>query len=168
MVVLGRVVAPYGVKGWVKVHPFGDDPAAWREMPNWWLGHVEQGQDWFTLSLKELRAHGKGLVAKFEGIDDRTAAENLTGLFFGAPREALPETRADEFYWGDLVGLSVVNEAGEALGKVDSLIEAGAGQVLVVKDDEAKRERLLPFVSAVVKDVAPAEGRIRVAWEKDW
>ncbi len=101
-------------------------------------------------------------------VDDRTAAEKLDGMYIGAPREALPATDEDEFYWGDLVGLQVVNEAGELLGKVASLIEAGANQVLVVKDAVADKEHLLPFVAEVVKDVAVAEGRIRVAWGRDW
>ena len=115
-----------------------------------------------------MRVHGKGLVAKFADIDDRSAAEKLDGLYFAAPREALPENGADEFYWGDLVGLAVVNEAGDMLGKVETLLEAGANQVLVVRDDAGKCERLLPFVASVVKDVAVAEGCIRVAWQKDW
>ena len=168
MVVLGRIVVPYGIAGWVKIHPFGDDPAAWKGMPSLWLGSAPEGAEWSPLALKGLRIHGKSLIAKFEGIDDRTAAEKLDGSYVAAPREALPVNAADEFYWGDLVGLEVVNEDGEALGTVATLIEAGAHQVLVVKDEEAARERLLPFVAAVVKDVAVADGRIRVAWGKDW
>jgi 16S rRNA processing protein RimM len=168
MVVLGRIAAPYGIKGWVKIHPFGDDPAAWAEMPRWWLGRTTEGDQWQAVALDELRSHGKGLVAKFDGIDDRTAAEKLDGMYIGAPRDELPATEKDEFYWGDLVGLEVVNEADEHLGTVASLIEAGANQVLVVKDEAADKEHLLPFVAEVVKDVAVAEGRIRVAWGKDW
>lgn len=76
-------------------------------------------------------------------------------------REILPPPADEEFYWADLVGLNVVNEAGLALGKIASLIETGANQVLVVKDGTT--ERLLPFVSAVVKQVDPASGTVRVA-----
>lgn len=168
MIVLGRIAAPYGIKGWVKLHPFGDDPAAWAGMPCWWLASATDGADWRAIALKELRPHGKGLIAKFDGVDDRTAAEKLDGMYVGAPREELPATGEDEFYWGDLVGLEVVNEVGERLGKVASLIEAGANQVLVVKDEAADKEHLLPFVADIVKDVAVAEGCIRVAWGKDW
>lgn len=168
MIVLGRIAAPYGVKGWVKLHPFGDDPVAWGEMPRWWLGKTPDTDDWQALMLKELRPHGKGVVARFEGVDDRTAAEKLEGMYFAAPRDQLPATEKDEFYWGDLIGLEVVNEANECLGKVASLIESGAHQVLVVRDEAAEKEHLLPFVAEVVKDVAVAAGRIRVAWGKDW
>lgn len=168
MIVLGRIVAPYGVKGWVKVHPFGDDPAAWSAMPGLWLGAVPEGGEWSERALEGLRAHGKGLVAKFEGIDDRSVAEKLDGMYLGAPRAALPRNAENEYYWADLVGLSVVNEAGETLGKVATLIEAGANPVLVVRDEAERREHLIPFVAAMVKEVALAAGYIRVAWQKDW
>jgi len=79
----------------------------------------------------------------------------------------LPETDKDEFYWADLIGLEVINTAGERLGKVAGLIETGANDVLrVVGDDEA--ERLLPFVSAVVLAVEKEAGVIRVEWGSDW
>ena len=168
MVVLGRIVAPYGVKGWVKLHPFGDDPESWRAMSRWWLGATPEAADWTEHVLEDLRFHGKGVIAKFAGVDDRSGAERLDGLYIGAPRETLPQNAENEFYWADLIGLRVVNETGETLGKVATLIEAGANPVLVVKDDEGKCERLLPFVASVVKDVAVAAGCIRVVWEKDW
>ena len=166
MLVLGRIVAPYGVQGWVKVFPFGDDPASWRAMTQWWLGPAPQGADWSPVSLDDLRFHGKGLIAKFSGIDDRAAAEKLDGLYVAAPRAALPQPAAGEYYWDDLIGLAVVNAEGISLGTVDTLIETGANAVLVVRDGEW--ERLLPFVSSVVENVDVANGRIRVQWQEDW
>jgi 16S rRNA processing protein RimM len=170
MVVLGRIVAPYGVHGWVKVHPLGDDPEAWRSMREWWLGSDSEGQAWQTYPLEGFRRHGASWIAKVGGVDDRNGAESLDGRFVAAPREALPQPRSDEFYWTDLIGLAVTNELGESLGKVASLIETGAHQVLVVRagDDADAKERLLPFVSQVVKTVDVAAGRIQVEWGKDW
>jgi 16S rRNA processing protein RimM len=166
MIVLGRIVAPYGVRGWLKIHPFGDDPGSWRKMSQWWLAADADGDAWQTWKIESLRAHGAGWVAKLSGVDDRGAAERLDGWFIAAPREAMPETHGDEYYWADLIGLAVVNEQDESLGKVDSLVESGAHQVLVVKDGEA--ERLLPFVDHVVKSVDVAGGCVRVEWGKDW
>jgi len=167
MIVLGRVVAPYGVRGWLRIHPFGDDPIAWRQMPRWWLGTEAEGtRGWHEYEVGGLRAQGAGWVAKLVGVDDRSAAERMDGWYIAAPREALPGTADNEFYWADLVGLAVENEQGESLGKVDSLIETGAHQVLVVKEGDA--ERLLPFIETVVKNVDVAAGRIRVEWGKDW
>jgi 16S rRNA processing protein RimM len=166
MIILGRVTAPYGVRGWVKVHPLGDDPEAWCSMPQWWLGSDADGSSWRTYPLEAFRRHGASWIAKLGGVDDRNGAEAVDGQFVAAPREALPLTDRNEYYWTDLVGLAVRNEQGESLGRVDSLIETGAHQVLVVKDGET--ERLMPFVSHVVKGVDVSGGTICVEWGKDW
>ena len=168
MIVLGRIVAPFGVQGWVKIHPFGDDPAAWRKMPQWWLSadDTAPAEHWKPYTLKACRAHGKGLVAALDEVPDRNAAEAVDGYYIGAPREALPQTADNEYYWGDLLGLEVVNEADCKLGTVENLLSTGAHDVLQIKDGEA--ERLIPFVAAYVLDVDLAARRIRVAWGEDW
>ena len=168
MIVLGRIVAPFGVQGWLRVHPFGDDPEAWRRMPQWWLAADAEAPaaSWKAHALEAVKLHGDGVVAKLAGIDDRDASEALGNCYVGAPREALPAPAQDEYYWSDLVGLGVVNMQDRPLGRVKSLIETGAHQVLVVVDGE--RERLLPFVGHVVTVVDVAEAVIRVDWDSDW
>ena len=120
MIVLGRIVAPFGVQGWIKIHPFGDDPASWRKMSHWWLCSDDDApaEAWKQYTLTACRAHGKGLVAALAEVADRGAAEAVDGFYIGAPREALPKPAEGEYYWGDLVGLAVENEAGEAFGTV--------------------------------------------------
>jgi 16S rRNA processing protein RimM len=169
MVVLGRVVAPYGVKGWVKVQPYGDDPLSWGALAQWWLGGIEPGEagSWKAFDLMDWRERGGIHVARFGGVEDRNRAEELKGALIGVPRELLPDLPDEEFYWGDLVGLAVSNEDGQHLGQVATLISAGAHEVLVIHD-ESGQERLLPFVEAVVKEVDRASGVIRVAWQADW
>jgi 16S rRNA processing protein RimM len=166
MIVLGRIVAPYGVRGWVRIHPFGDDPDSWRQISKWWLGADAESTSWREAEITGLRTQGSTWVAKFAGVDDRNGAEALDGWYIAAPRAQLPKTAVGEYYWADLLGLVVVNEQGEALGKVASLLETGVHPVLVVQDGET--ERLLPFVEAVVLEVDSAAARIRVAWGKDW
>ena len=172
MIVLGRIVAPFGIQGWVKIHPFGDDPASWRKLPHWWLSRDDNAPDaqWKQYTLTACRPHGKGLVAALAEVPDRNAAEAIDGFFIAAPREVLPEPAENEHYWGDLVGLAVINEADEALGTVRSLLSTGAHDVLQVQDGEGKGavERLIPFVAAYVLDVDLAARRIRVSWQKDW
>ena len=168
MIVLGRIVAPFGVQGWLRVHPFGDDPGAWRKMPQWWLA-ADAGAPaagWRAHALEAVRQHGDGVVAKLAGIDDRDASEALGSCYIGAPRDALPPPAQDEYYWSDLIGLAVVNLQDQPLGRVTSLIETGANQVLVVSDGE--RERLLPFVEQVVGKVDVPGGVIRADWGLDW
>lgn len=164
MIVLGRIAAPFGVRGWVKIQAFGDDPAAWRQMPQVWIGTED---DWRAVELRELNARGGSIVARFAGVEDRDAAQALTGLLLGAPREALPATGEDEYYWADLVGLEVINLKEERLGRVVGLISSAAHEVLQVSD-EAGNERLLPFTVAVVKEVDRPGRVIRVDWERDW
>jgi len=168
MIVLGRIVAPFGVNGWLRVHAFGDDPEAWRKMPQWWLSADVDApaESWKAHGLEAVKLHGDGVVAKLAGIDDRDASEALGSCYFGAPREALPPPAQDEYYWADLIGLTVVNMQDRSLGRVKSLIETGANQVLVVVDGE--HERLLPYVEHVVKTVDVAGGMIRVDWDGDW
>ena len=165
IVVLGRLADPYGIRGWLRLYPFGDDPVDWAEMPVWWV--AKEGGPWREIGLKGLKAQCGGLVVLLDGIVDRTAAEAMKGLLVGAPRHALPTTGDDEFYWGDLIGLEVVNTADERLGKVAGLIETGANDVLRVVGEDGV-ERLLPFVAAVVLAVEKEAGRIRVEWGSDW
>lgn len=171
MVVLGRITAPYGVRGWVRLHAFGDDPARWQEIPRWWLGaDPAEFSAWRACVPQALRPQGKDWLAKLTGVDDRSGAEALVGQYVGAPRASLPPTEDDEYYWADLVGLQVVNERQEPLGRVAEMMEAGAHAVMRVTEGEGEQavERLLPFVGAVVKDVDVPAGRITVAWERDW
>jgi 16S rRNA processing protein RimM len=134
-------------------------------MPVWWISN--DGESWRECKLKRLKSHANGLVVLLDGVVDRTAAEAMKGILVGAPREALPTTDEGEFYWSDLIGLDVINNAEECLGKVASLIETGASSVLrVVSDDNT--ERLLPFVAAVVLTVDKEARLIRVEWGSDW
>jgi len=169
MIVLGRITAPFGVRGWVKVQVFGDDPMSWAKMPCWWLSEKEEADDaaWRSRALAECKLHGRGLVARLEGVEDRSGAELLCRQYVGVPRSELPKTESNEFYWADLVGLEVVNSAGDHLGRVAELIRSGAHEVLDVCD-EGGTHRLLPFVESVIKAVDLAAGRISVDWGRDW
>lgn len=169
-IVLGKIVDAYGVKGWVKIHPFADDPLAWQKMSNWWLRPDDgrAGSDaWRPVGFKQCRIQGHALVASLEDVNDRAAAENLRGSLVGAPREALPKTAADEYYWADLIGLAVSNLQGESLGSVAELMETGANDVLLVRD-AAGVERLIPFMASSVIEVDLAAGRLVVDWGLDW
>ena len=168
MVVLGKVVAPYGLRGEVKVFPFADDSAVWGRLTHWWIG--SEGSDpaqWRQVRVARCKVREGVLVAALDGLADRDAAEAAKGLLVGVPHDALPPTADNEYYWADLIGLTVVNTREEPLGQVLGLIETPANPVLRVGTAESK-ERLLPFVAAVVLDVDLSAQRIRVDWEADW
>ena len=168
MVVMGRIVAPFGVRGWLKVRPFADDPLAFGAVSPWWLATQADapGENWRSFVPETVKPHADGLIIKLRDIEDRTAAEELDGCFVGILRDDLPALSPSEYYWDDLIGLAILNLQDQALGRVISLIETGAHDVLVVRD--AERERLLPFVNAIVKSVDIPGGVIRVDWGSDW
>ncbi len=168
MIVLGRIVAPFGVQGWIKVHAFENDPHELADMAEWWIARRDDAPDseWTRIRPNACRTHGSGLVASLEGVTDRDAAQALKGTYIGAPRDKLPPAGDDEFYWADLTGCEVFNLAGERLGVVGGLMSTGAHDVLEVKDGE--ETRLIPFVAAYVPEVDVGARRIRVDWQKDW
>ncbi|MGD2140022.1 MAG: ribosome maturation factor RimM [Burkholderiales bacterium] len=162
MIVMGRVSAPFGVKGWVKVQPFTEQTDSLLRYPEWWLS---EASGWRSRAVEEKAVHGSDLVVRFAGIEDRDRAADLKGREVAVPRELLPGTEEGEFYWADLVGLEVENTAGESLGRVQRLFESGAAPVLVVVGET---ERLLPFVDAVVKRVDLEAGKLLVDWQLDY
>ncbi len=160
--ILGRIAGLYGVQGWVKVFSYTDPRDAVLEHREWLL---DREGSWKPCELVEGKRHGKGIIAKLAGVDDRDAAAEYVGLDIGVPREQLPETEPGEYYWTDLEGLRVVHTDGRELGTVAYLLETGANDVLVT---EGERERLIPFVmDQVVLDVDLDDGVITVDWEWD-
>ena len=162
-VTVGHVTGVYGVQGWVKVHSFTDpsdnichyDP---------WL--VRIGGEWRLLEVCDTRRHGKTVIARLEGYEDRDTARALVGAEIAVRRDQLAEISEGEYYWADLVGLKVVTVSGKELGIVNHLIETGANDVLVVAGE---RERLIPFIrDEVVVAVDLDRGEIRVDWDPEF
>jgi 16S rRNA processing protein RimM len=159
---MGRIAGAFGIKGWVKVQPYTAAPAGLLRYRSWW---VEDESGWTRREIEQAEVQGQAVAAKFAGCDDRDAAALYRGREVAVARNELPEAGENEFYWADLVGLRVVNTAGEDLGAVARVFETGANDVLVVQGD---RERLLPFIEQVVREVDLAAGVIRVDWGSDF
>jgi len=161
-VILGRISGLFGVKGWVKVYSYTEPREAVLDYDRWLLSARTGWQD---ATVAEGQRHGKTVIVRIEGYDDRDQAAGLIGTDIGIPRDEMPEADDDQYYWSDLEGLSVVHRDGTELGKVDHLLETGANDVMVVKGET---ERLIPFVmDKVVLGVDLAIGEIRVDWEWD-
>lgn len=163
LVGMGYIAGAFGVRGWVKVHADTEYPDSLFDYDHWWLKY--QGV-WTLFHLIEGNVHTKALAAKLEGVDDRDQAVLLRGSEIAIPRSLMPSPEEDSYYWTDLIGLAVVNMRQEALGRVEQLLETGANDVLVVKNDTT--ECLIPFVKAVVKRVDLSAGIIEVEWEVDF
>jgi 16S rRNA processing protein RimM len=159
---MARISAPFGVRGWIKLQPYTEEPGNLLAYPTWWVGDIG---DWQESRVEHGEVQSGSLVAKLAGCEDRDAAALYRGKQVAIPRESFPAPAANEFYWTDLVGVRVVNEKGVDLGAVREVLETGANDVLVV---QGERERLLPFTELVVKEVDLAGRVIRVEWDSDF
>lgn len=158
-IILGRIAGVYGVRGWMRVVSETDPSDNILRYSPWLLNGASH-------AVAEGRRHGKGLVVRLEGFEDRDQAAALVGQTISVYRDQLPPPQPDEFYWADLEGLSVLTVAGRDLGRVSHLFGTGANDVMVVTGE---RDRLVPFLwDEVVKDVDFSLGRIRVDWDPDF
>jgi len=168
--IVGKIGAPYGVRGWVKLYSFTEPVDNLLDYDPWYTHAASStganSDDWEIAPVNEAKTHGKGFVAKFKGADDRDAAARLTGQEIAIRRDQLPPATEGEYYWSDLTGLTVLTVDGVSLGVVDHLLETGANDVLVVKGD---RERLIPYVlGPIVKNVDLDAGTMQVDWDADF
>jgi 16S rRNA processing protein RimM len=167
MVVMGRIVAPYGVFGWLKVVPDTEAFDGLFDYDTWWLG---KDDDWREYQVETAKVHNDVLVVKLAGIDDRDAAFACKGKQVAVPRAQLPAPDENEYYWSDLIGLNVKNQQGIDFGAIFDVFETGANDVLVVKKADAPKneERLLPFIAAVVLEVDLEAKTMLVDWDEDF
>lgn len=162
-VIIGQINGLYGVYGWIKVFSYTNPMTNILNYSPWHL--YQQGQ-WQKVTVCEGQAHNKGIIARLDAIRDRDEAARLLGVDIAIDREQLPSAPVGEYYWTDLVGLTVINSENIILGPVDHLLETGANDVLVLKSE---RERLIPFVlDQIVLEVDLNRRVIRVDWDADF
>ncbi len=161
-VVVARVAGAHGVLGWVRIVSFTEPPENLLSYRPWFIA---EGDGWQPLNLADVKPHGQGYVAKLRNVSSRDQAQALTGRLIAVPRARLPALEeGTEYYWRDLIGLTVVDVHGRCLGQVDHLIETGANDVLVVKHGDTTS--LIPFLARFVVAVDIAAGQMRVDWQE--
>jgi 16S rRNA processing protein RimM len=161
-VVMGRLTAPYGIRGFIRVQVFTETLDSLLDHPQWLVG---RGGEWQARQVVEADVHGDGLVVLLDGVTTPEAAKLLRGCEVAVPRGDLPPAEDDEVYWVDLVGCEVINREGVNFGRIVELMETGANDVLVVRGD---RERLIPYIDRVVEAVDLDAKRVRVDWPEDF
>lgn len=155
-VALAEIGAPHGIRGWARIRLFGEDPALLLQRGPLWLGDGRQ------VTLAALEPQGSRMTARFEGVPDRTAVEALRGETLWLARSALPELDdEDTFYHVDLIGLAVVDTDGEAIGRVRTIQDFGAGDLIEVERDD-RPSVFVPFTLACVPTVDLEAGRLVV------
>ncbi len=166
-IVVGKLGASYGIRGWLKVFSYTENAESIFSYKPWFI--KVRGQ-WQECSLEDWKRHGQGFVGKLSGLELREDAQGLTHAEIGIYADTLPALSNEEFYWRELFGMEVVTTKGYNLGKVTDILETGSNDVLVItanpKDAFGQKERLVPFLDEqVIKLIDRTAQRIEVDWD---
>lgn len=162
-VTIGKIVNSFGVKGFVKIKTDNADCSSLNKYKQLYL-FIDN--TWTAMAVESGFAKDNILNIKFENCNDRDQALALKGTLVAIERNQLPELGENEYYFVDLIGLSVYNKQNEYFGIVDSLMETGANGVLVVIN--ADKQHLIPFVAQYIHEVDIAKRQIIVDWGLDY
>jgi 16S rRNA processing protein RimM len=160
---VGKVSGVFGIKGWIKVFSFTEPRENILSYSPWIL---KKGSSSKIVKIIDGKLQGRAVVAQLDGVIDRDQAADLTGWDVLIMQSQLPATEVGEYYWSDLIGLNVENLQGIRLGVVDSLLETGANDVLIIKGD---RELAIPFLQGhTVFEIDLDQGRMLVDWDAEF
>jgi len=163
---VGKIAGVFGIKGWMKVFSYTDPR---KNILSYSPLYLSAKGEWVEAKVSKGRVQGKGIVIALENVTNPEQVLPLIGTALAIKKTQLKPNDLDEFYWSELTGLTVVNLDKVVLGQVDSIVETGAHDVLVVKDKEQKTRRLIPFVlEEIVQKVDLDGGFIEVDWESDY
>jgi 16S rRNA processing protein RimM len=155
---VAQIGGAHGIRGEVKLKSFTADPMAVRD-----YGPLISEDGSASFEIEALRPAKGHLVARFRGVGDRNAAEQLAHVRLFVPRERLPPPADDEFYHVDLIGLAAVTADGAEVGTVVAIHDFGAGDILELRPRAGGASIMVPFTAAFVPKVDVAGGRLVVA-----
>jgi 16S rRNA processing protein RimM len=153
---IGKILAPHGVKGEVKVMPLTDFPKRFTKMKSVWVDtHAS------FLDMESVRFQNEIILIKFAGINTRDAGEALKGSLLQVSREEVVPLPPGHYYHFQIVGLTVVNQQGEKIGCIKEILETGAHDIYVVKREESN-DLLVPALKQIVREIDLPAGRMVV------
>lgn len=163
LVAIGRVSRTHGVRGEVRVSPYTDSLDSFNQYDHLYFRFPdrEEHEVQNPVQVIGVRPHKNIVLLKLKGIFTREAAAGLVGADVLIDRSWLPPAGVDEFYWIDLIGLTVIDEQDRELGRVHQLFETGAHDVLVLKN--GSKEILIPFLEDVILSIDLEAGVIKAA-----
>ena len=160
---VGKISGVFGIKGWVKVFSFTNFKENILNYSPWLL---KKGSETRTIKVLDGQLQGKTVVAQLDGVNDRDQAASYMGWDVFITPEQLPNAAENEYYWSDLIGLQVETSLGIHLGVVESLMETGANDVVIVKGD---RERAIPFLQGqVIINIDLDTRKMIVDWDPEF
>ena len=162
LVIIGKIISAYGIKGWVKIRPFTETAKSFIQYKKQFLSKNQK--DWNCIQIEKMKIQGQDVVADL-GFENRDQAIESKGQILAVDRQQLPQLEENKYYWDDLIGLNVYDLQHNDLGKVIELIETGANDVLVVSGE---KERLIPYIPQVIVKIDLTDKRIVVDWDKEF
>ena len=154
-IVIGKIVAPHGVRGDIRILPLTDKPAQFLDLDYLLL------PDGKKLTVKSARFHKRMILMTTKEITSMDQAELLRGKEVSLYSEDLPELEEEEFYVADLIGLPVYDEAGKQIGTFKDSLATGSNDVYLIASP-GQKDLLIPALKEFVKLISPAEGKIIV------
>ena len=155
---LGQIVNVKGLKGEVKINSFTEDNTKFERIPKVFLKRKETLTEY---EIEKVGYHKNQVIIKFKNVNTVEEAENLRNSYIVVDREIFGELPEGVYYIADLIGLDVFTESNEYLGKVDDIFSTGSNDVYVVKDELGK-QKLLPGIDEVIKQIDLESGKIIV------
>lgn len=164
LVLFGHICGIYGVKGGVKIY---SQCRPIESIFNYKIFIAQNNQQKIQLDLQKFHKSGESLIAFFSQITNRDQAVGFKDYQLFVPRSALPKLTNGEFYWVDLLGLTVINKQNQTLGIVNNIFATGANDVLVIKNSE--KEYLIPLIKDYyLLDCDFKNKTLLVDWQTDW
>jgi len=157
LILLGEIGAAHGIRGEVSIRTFTENPADIAV-----YGPLSDKAGKRTFTIAGLRITPKTVIARFKGVEDRTAAEKLRNIGLYVKRGSLPELEPGAYYHEDLAGLTVVDASGAEVGSVLGVVNYGAGDLVEIARPQERETLLLPFTNAAVPLVDVPGGRVTV------
>ena len=159
-IILGRIGAPQGIHGWLRITSHTSPPANILKYTTW---QIKRGSSWSTLTPEDTKTQGNKLLAKLPDCDTPEAAKQWTNTLIAIHHHELPDLPGDEFYWNDLINCQVITTEGHPLGVVTQLLETGANDVLII---QGKNQRhLIPYTDDTVQHIDLSNQLITVHWD---
>ncbi len=161
LIIIGKIVAPHGVRGDVRVSILTDFPDRFLNLHHVWL------DEHTSLIIENASFHKQFVLLKFKGLDCRDSVESLRGRLLQVKPSELVKLPENHFFVFEIIGLDVYTLTGEKLGTVTDIIQTGSNDVYVI-EQEGKKPLLIPAIKDVVKCINIADKKITVQLQEEW
>ena len=161
LITIGKVLAPYGVQGDVRILPLTDFPDRFFHTSAVYLDNGTQA------TVTAARRHGRYLLLHFAGYDTPEAAAQLRGSLLRVPRAELVPLPPGHYYVFDIIGLSVYTADGRCRGTITDVLSTGSNDVYVVTPPAGK-DLLVPALKQVVLSIDIDGGRMTIKNLEEW